>query len=221
MDTNYDNISFLKGLVSIFNTTRVPSRVFIHSRHFFCIKFSLRKQVGIRQYPTREVGMIQDIIKNPILILGCGNILFGDDGFGPAVIEHLEAHCSLPDTVLAVDMGTGIKEFLFDLIMAPVKPKRIFILDAISQTDRKAGELFEIRLDRFQEGKKGDRLFHQFPSIDQLQQLGSLTGVEMRILAVQVKGVPDSVSPGLSSEVQEAVPRACDWLIKEIGPEIN
>jgi coenzyme F420 hydrogenase subunit delta len=181
----------------------------------------LRIQAGIRQYLRQGTGMIQDIIKNPILILGCGNMLFGDDGFGPAVIEHLEAHCSLPETVLAMDMGTGIKEFLFDLIMAPIKPEHIFILDAISQPDRKAGDLFEIRLDRFQEGKKADRLFHQFPSIDQLQQLGSLTGVDIRILVVQVKEVPDTVRPGLSPEVKEAIPRACDWLIKEIGSEKN
>ena len=116
-----------------------------------------------------------------------------------------------------MDLGTGIKEFLFDLIMAPVKPERIFILDAISQSNRKAGELLEIQLERFRDGKGGDRLFHQFPSLDQLQQLGSLTGVDIRILAVQTKEVPDSVRPGLSPEVQEAVPRACDWLIKEIG----
>ena len=164
--------------------------------------------------------MFQDILKNPILILGCGNLLFGDDGFGPAVIGHLEAQVSLPEGVLAVDIGTGIKDFLFDLIMAPVKPGKIFILDAISQPDRNAGELFEIRLERFREGKAGDRLFHQFPSLDQLQQLGSLTGVDIRIVVVQTKEVPDSVRPGLSPEVKEAVPRACDWLIKEIRSEI-
>ncbi len=161
--------------------------------------------------------MILDFVKKPILILGCGNILFGDDGFGPAVIEHLETHHSLPENVLAVDIGTGIKEFLFDLIMAPVKPERIFILDAISQSERKAGELFEIRLERFRDGKGGDRLFHQFPSLDQLQQLGGLTGVDIRILAVQTKEIPDSVRTGLSPEVQEAVPRAGEWLIKEIN----
>ena len=165
--------------------------------------------------------MIQDILKNPILILGCGNLLFGDDGFGPAVIEHLEAQSSLPEGVLAMDIGTGIKEFLFDLIMAPVKPERIFILDAISQPDRKAGELFEIQVDRFQEKRKIDRLFHQFPSLDQLQQLGSLTGVDIRIFVVQAKEVPDTVRPGLSPEVKEAIPRACDWLIKAIRAEIN
>lgn len=31
------------------------------------------------------------------LILGCGNILFGDDGFGPAVIEYLLSHYDIPD----------------------------------------------------------------------------------------------------------------------------
>ena len=162
--------------------------------------------------------MIQDIMKNPTLILGCGNILFGDDGFGPAVIEHLESQASLPETVLALDIGTGIKEFLFDLIVAPVKPEHIFILDAVIRPDRKAGELFEIQLDRFREGKGGG-VFHQFPSLDQLQHLGAMTGVDIRILAVQAKEVPESVRPGLSPEVQEAVPRACAWLMKEIGPE--
>ncbi len=164
--------------------------------------------------------MIQDILRNPILILGCGNILFGDDGFGPAVIEYLETHVSLPENVLAVDMGTGIKDFLFDLILAPVKPKRIYILDAISQPDRKAGELFEINLNQLPDGKMSGRPSHQFPSINQLHELESLTGVDIRILVVQAKEVPDTVRPGLSPEVKEAIPRACDWLIKEIGTGI-
>ena len=164
--------------------------------------------------------MSQDILKIPILILGCGNMLFGDDGFGPAVIEHLEAHHSVPETVLARDMGTSIKDFLFDLIISPVKPKRIFILDTICQSHQKAGELFEINLDQLPEGKTSDRPFHQFPSINQLHELGSLTGVDIRILVVQAKEIPDLVRPGLSSEVKEAIPKACDWLIKEIGTEI-
>ena len=71
--------------------------------------------------------MIQDILKNPILILGCGNTLFGDDGFGPAVIEHLEAHYPIPETVLVRDLGTGIRDFLFDLLISTIKPRRIYI----------------------------------------------------------------------------------------------
>jgi coenzyme F420 hydrogenase subunit delta len=161
--------------------------------------------------------MIKDILEKPILILGCGNTLFGDDGFGPKVIEHLEANFSLPETVWIQDMGTGIRDFLFDLLLSPIKPKRIFILDTFCQPDRKAGDLVEIDLTQIPEKKTSGGLFHQFPSIKQLQELESLTNVEFRILVVQAKEVPDMVSPGLSTEVEEAVPLACEWLVKEIG----
>ncbi len=161
--------------------------------------------------------MIQDILKKPIIILGCGNILFGDDGFGPAVIEYLEAHYRLPETVWVQDMGTSIQEFLFDLVISPAKPKRLFIIDAISQPGRRAGELFEIDFAQFPEGKISGRPAHQFPSVGKLQALGTLTGLDIRILVVQTRDLPETVRPGLSAEVKEAIPRACDWLIKEIG----
>jgi coenzyme F420 hydrogenase subunit delta len=161
--------------------------------------------------------MIQDILEKPILILGCGNTLLGDDGFGPEVIAHLEANFPLPETVWAQDIGTGIRDFLFDLVLSPTKPKCIFILDTMCQPDRKAGELFEIDLAQFPEAKTSGRPSHQFPSINQLQELEGLTGVDIRILVVQAEEIPDTVRPGLSPEVKEAVPRACEWLVKEIG----
>ena len=48
-----------------------------------------------------------------ILIFGCGNTLWGDDGFGPAVIEHLHRHYQLPEDVI---VGTSIRDLLFDLV---------------------------------------------------------------------------------------------------------
>ena len=58
------------------------------------------------------------IFEKSILIFGCGNILWGDDGFGPAVIAHLKEHYLLPDDVLALDVGTSIRDILFDLILS-------------------------------------------------------------------------------------------------------
>jgi coenzyme F420 hydrogenase subunit delta len=163
--------------------------------------------------------MIEHILKKPIIILGCGNVLFGDDGFGPAVIEYLEAHYRLPETVWIQDMGTSIQEFIFDLLISPSRPKRIFIIDALSQPGRGAGELFEIDLAQLPEGKISGRPAHQFPSIGKLQELMTLTGVDIRILVVQTREIPEMVRPGLSMEVKGAIPRACDWLVKEIGLE--
>jgi coenzyme F420 hydrogenase subunit delta len=160
--------------------------------------------------------VIYDFLKKPIFILGCGNVLFGDDGFGPAVVNYLETHYSIPENVLVQDMGTSIQEFLFDLLIAPQKPKRIFIVDALSQPGRTPGELFEIDLSLFPQKKISGRPAHQFPSLNQLQELGGLTGAVIRILVVQSQPLPETVLPGLSQAVQEAVPRACDWLMQEI-----
>ena len=57
--------------------------------------------------------MIKDLFEKSVLIFGCGNILWGDDGFGPAVIQRLKEHYRLPGNVLAMDVGTSIRDILF------------------------------------------------------------------------------------------------------------
>lgn len=45
-----------------------------------------------------------------IIVVGCGNILFADDGFGPEVIKALGEYSKenpLPDNVMLIDAGTG------------------------------------------------------------------------------------------------------------------
>ena len=80
-----------------------------------------------------------------IMAFGCGNILLGDDGFGPAVVEHLEKNHPVPDNACVVNIGTSIREILFDLILTPTKPKKIIIIDAVDHSNqgRKPGEIFE------------------------------------------------------------------------------
>ena len=87
---------------------------------------------------------IQDLFTKPVLVFGCGNILIGDDGFGPAVIEHLLANFDLPPEVAAFDVGTGVREILFDLVLMPDKPKAILIVDAVFESGKRPGEIFEI-----------------------------------------------------------------------------
>ncbi len=41
-----------------------------------------------------------------ILLLGIGNLLWADEGFGVRVIEHLQKHYRFPDNVQVVDGGT-------------------------------------------------------------------------------------------------------------------
>lgn len=161
--------------------------------------------------------MIEELFTKPTLIFGCGNVLLGDDGFGPVVVEYLLEHYRLPGSVVAVDVGTGVRDLLFDLVLMPGKPKQIFIVDAVFQPMRKPGEIFEIALEQLPLQKKNDFSVHQFPSSNLLEELRNGSGVDVRVLAAQMNSLPEAVMPGISDEVRAAVPRACNWLFKQIG----
>ena len=88
---------------------------------------------------------IPEYYQKATLILGCGNILIGDDGFGPAVVDYLKEHCRVPDDVAVLDVGTGVRELLFNIILADKKPEKIIIIDAMD-CNREPGEFFNVFL---------------------------------------------------------------------------
>ena len=161
--------------------------------------------------------MIRELFSKPTLIFGCGNVLFGDDGFGPAVIECLNETHALPEDAVAVDVGTSIRELLFDFLLIAHRPRRIFIVDAVSQPHRQPGELFELDVSQIPAQKANDFSLHQFPSVNLLDELRNSAGVDVRVLVVQTRDIPDEVRPGLSPEVRAAVPEACTRLLEWIG----
>jgi len=162
------------------------------------------------------MAMIREIHSHPQLVFGCGNTLFGDDGFGPAVIERLRQDVHIPDDTHVEDVGTSISDLLFDLSLSAEKPKVICIVDAVNIQGRQAGEVFEISPAELPRVKRPDFSMHQFPSINLLQELQDQAGVVVRILAVQISFIPEEVRPGLSEPVQAALGRACDWIEREI-----
>ncbi len=144
------------------------------------------------------------------VIFGCGNTLLGDDGYGPAVIARLEAKHVLAPEVKTVDAGTGIREYLFDYLLAPdIRPEKIIILDAVDFPDRNPGELFAIDPAEVPAAKIHDFSLHQFPTVNLLHELQRETGMNISILAAQVESIPDQVAPGLSIPMQKAVETAC------------
>lgn len=152
-----------------------------------------------------------------VVILGCGNTLLGDDGFGPAVAEALAAHRLLPDHVWVLDAGTAASDLLFDMVLHPEKPEALFIVDAVQVPGREPGELFWLTPKAVPSAKRADFLMHQFPSADLLRELAEEGGVKVSILAVQAGVLPDHVAPGLSPPVAQAVPRAVELLLREMG----
>jgi coenzyme F420 hydrogenase subunit delta len=143
--------------------------------------------------------------RKEILIAGCGNRLFGDDGFGPEVVEYLLDNYSIPDNICLLDVGTGIRKILFTISLSEHRPKVIVIIDAVDK-GRKPGEIFEISLAEVPLEKIDDFSMHQAPSSNLLKELQDLCAVKVRVLACQITGIPESMQAGLSEPLKKAVP---------------
>ena len=149
-----------------------------------------------------------------ILILGCGNVLFGDDGFGPAVAECLPRNSVVPAEVCVLNAGTSVREILFDVILSDKKPSKIVIVDAMD-CGLEPGELFAPDIDSLPGIKLDSFSLHQLPTSNLLRELRDLCDVKVVVVACQVSCTPEEVSPGLSNPVEAAVGRAVEILARE------
>lgn len=165
--------------------------------------------------PDRETdALLPEFCRQPTLILGCGNTLFGDDGFGCELVDYLERHYHVPDAVCLLDVGTGVRKLLFTLCLSPKRPGRILVLDAVD-IGRAPGEIVEIKPKEIPANKCDDFSLHQIPTSNLLRELEAHCSVEVRVLACQSGPLPGEVRPGLSAEVRAALPPAAAWVARE------
>ena len=145
-------------------------------------------------------------------IYGIGNLLMGDDGVGPAVIAHLEAHCALPLDVTIEDLGTpslDLPNYIqdFDLV--------IFI-DAVA-VNAPPGTIRLFSREEIVATPTGIRVSPHEPSInDALIVLDFAGGAPRDVLLVGV--VPAILDGGmtLSPAVAAAVPLVAEIVLAEV-----
>jgi len=150
-----------------------------------------------------------------IVIAGCGNPLFADDGFGTAVAEEL--HRRIRSTrITVVDAGTSAPQFLFPLIN-PAETKKIIIIDIVDFGGR-PGTL--VRMDR-DDLKSG--CVHDAHSGGIISAIGCISReVDITIIGCQPGHVSDPVYEiGLSTPVKNAVPAAAGLVIAILGTSIH
>lgn len=163
---------------------------------------------------------VPDYCRKEILIAGVGNKLFGDDGFGPEVIEYLENHYTIPENVCLADAGTGIRKLLFTITLGEVRPKVIVVIDAVDK-GRKPGEIFEISLDDIPLEKIDDFSIHQVPSSNLLKELKDLCSVNVVIKVCQVQCIPETIQSGLSEPLKKAVPLMAQRIADEFFESLS
>lgn len=165
--------------------------------------------------------MLKPLAEYDCLVLGCGNPLIGDDGFGPAVVQYLENHCSLPDSVAAIDCGTSIRDILFDVLLSARKPRKMIIVDVTDSPGLAPGDVREIDIDQIRPEKIGDFSLHQFPTTNMLKEIKQETLVDVRVFVAQVASLPSEVKPGLSEPVAAAIAPMCARILAEIGSTLT
>ena len=148
------------------------------------------------------------------LVLGCGNELFGDDGFGPAVARRLRERPELPAAVLALDVGTSVRQVLFNVVLSAVRPQMVVVVDAVDM-GRQPGEVWRLSAAELPAIKCDDFSMHQLPTSNLLRELSRIDGVDVTCVVGQVGGLPPEVRPGLCAAVERAVPRAVEMILRE------
>jgi len=146
-----------------------------------------------------------------IVVAGCGNPLYADDGFGIAVVESLQG-LELPENVKVVDAGLGGPHFVFTLL-DPESTKRLIIVD-IADFGGEPGELRWLTVDELSVGSYRDA--HSWDLTEPLQHIKD--DIKIQVLVCQKKYVsaPEMVI-GITDEVERAIPGAVSEILKEIG----
>ena len=147
-------------------------------------------------------------------MLGLGNLLRGDDGVGPRVVEEL-IHRGLPEGVTALDGGTGG----LDLLQILEGWKQVVVVDAAG-VGREPGQFVRFTPDEVRLAQATDGLSLHNAGLSETLALANALGQdlpEMVIFGIQPAKV--GWREGLSPAVEAALPALTDAVIEEIKGE--
>lgn len=147
------------------------------------------------------------------LILGCGNILLGDDGFGPSVIRYLKEHYNIPQGISLIDAGTSVREILFDILISERHPEEIVIIDSLD-FKKVENEIYEIDAEELPRHKSETYEFHLAPTVNLFLDIKRRHNVKFRIFVCQIKKNYD-IKIGISSNLELSVKKMADIINKD------
>ncbi|OYW06216.1 MAG: hypothetical protein B7X11_01215 [Acidobacteria bacterium 37-65-4] len=147
-----------------------------------------------------------------ILVLGLGNVLMGDDGFGPTVVTLLAAQYELPEGVSALDAGTPG----FDLSPHVSGLASLIVVDTVN-LDAPPGTLRLYRLPEIVAHVPVVRASPHEPALRETLLALQFAG-QAPAQVLLVGAVPEiiDVGPGLSASLRAAVPDALREVVLEL-----
>lgn len=146
-----------------------------------------------------------------IMVLGIGNLLMSDDGFGVHVVRKL-AEMGLPDTVELVDGGTHS----YDLLDYFEQSDICFVVDSM-HTGGKPGTVYRAPLDELGLTPNADiQSLHEI-SFAEAMHMVRLLGHNPEVIVYGIE--PEYIDIGL--ELTPVVAEKVDWVAGKIYKEIS
>ena len=147
--------------------------------------------------------------KQTKLIIGCGNLLLRDEGFGVHLIEYLKQKKLSPDIEL-LDGGTAG----LDLIDFIRQPDKVVIVDAV-KAEGKPGQIYSFSPQDFETENPPKTSLHDITLKDVFQMAGQL-GPLSKITIIGIE--PAIIGPGteLSPQLKKILPKVAQLVLTEI-----
>lgn len=146
----------------------------------------------------------------PLLVIGLGNPLMGDDGAGCAVAERLAADPRLPESVEVICGGSDLLRYAGQM----EGRSRVVVIDAIHD-DAEPGSVLTFE----EAGWRGldDRQdhAHHLSAVQAVGLLQTITPIRCTLLGIAVSTV--RMADGLSPKVEARIPAIVDQVLQEAG----
>ena len=144
----------------------------------------------------------------PVLVLGIGNVLMGDDGVGPYAVEELKK-TAWPEGTVFEDAGTSVIHYLAEISRC----QRLIVIDAV-QGGGCPGSIYCLDEATFLPCW-GDS--HGFSIMDIIALARTLTGYPKTVVIFGIEPANMGFGNKLSPEVAESLSRLQESLRRYLG----
>ena len=144
----------------------------------------------------------------PLLAIGLGNPLMGDDGVGCVVAERLASDPRLPEDTEVICGGSDLlgcagqmegrsRVVVIDAVEGNAKPGSVAVFDGTSGLEERQGHA------------------HQLSAVQAIRLLEMMSSVRCTLLGIAIS----SVAPrfGLSPDLDVRIPAVLDHVLEELG----
>jgi hydrogenase maturation protease len=151
-----------------------------------------------------------------VLVAGIGNVLRRDDGFGPAVVQAIEASGNIPKQVHTLEMGIGGMDLVFELMNGY---DALILIDAVDR-GKPPGSLFILE-PQVMEAAKVPALEAWQWSAETCQTLPNKALIMAQAAGalppiVRIVGCQPGETEELSTELSPPVQKAVDLAVEEV-----